>query len=186
MKRQRLNRLTHTQRTKLNRQLEDAVEGGLIRPGHIEFRSPIFVVRKAYGSLRLFIGYCGLNEATCKFAYPVPRMDDTLDELKDLNFYTHLDLASGFLHVSGREEDVHKTAFQTSNGLMEWVAMPFSLCDAPVIFQRMMSDILRDFYRSSLLSTSRRRKYLHPVGRTLRALASCATTFQIGGHEASP
>jgi hypothetical protein len=49
MKCQRLNRLTHAERTKLNRQLEDAVEGGLIRPGHIEFRSPIFVVRKAYG-----------------------------------------------------------------------------------------------------------------------------------------
>jgi hypothetical protein len=53
-------------------------------------------VRKGDGSLRLCIDYRGLNEVTRKDAYPLPLVDDTLDELKDANFYTHLDLASGF------------------------------------------------------------------------------------------
>jgi hypothetical protein len=70
------------------------MEAGLIRPCPIEFGSPNLFVRKYYGLLRLCIDYRGLNEVMGKDAYPLPRVDDTLDELKDANFYTHLDLAS--------------------------------------------------------------------------------------------
>jgi hypothetical protein len=75
-------------------------------------------VRKADGSLRLCIDYRELNEFTLKDAYPLPRADATLDELKDANFYTHLDLASDFWQVRVRDQDVHKTAFQTPDGMM--------------------------------------------------------------------
>ena len=94
------------------------MEAGLVRPCYSEFGSPILFVRKADGSLRMCIGYRGLNEVTRKDAYPLPRVDDTLDELKDANFYTHLDLASGFWQVRVRDKDIHKTAFQTPDGLM--------------------------------------------------------------------
>jgi hypothetical protein len=95
MKRRRPDRLSLTKRTELNRQLKDAIDNGFIRPGHNEFGSPIFV-RKAGGSLRLCIDDRGLNELTRKDAYPLPRVYDTLDELKDGNFYTHLDLPFGY------------------------------------------------------------------------------------------
>mgnify|MGYP003688019815 FL=1 len=111
MRRQRLNRLSPAERAELNRQLKDAVEAGLIRPSYSEFGSPILFVRKADGSLRLCIDYRGLNEVTRKDAYPLPRVDDTLDELKDANFYTHLDLASDIWQVRVRDHDIHKTAF---------------------------------------------------------------------------
>jgi hypothetical protein len=134
MKRQRLNRLPPAERAELHRQLKDVVEAGLIRPKYSEFGSPILFVRKADGSLRLCIDYRGLNEVTRKNAYPLPRVDDTLNELKDADFYTHLDLASWFWQVRVRDHDIHKTAFQTPDGLMEWVAMPFGLCNAPATF----------------------------------------------------
>jgi hypothetical protein len=134
MKRQRLNKLSHALRVELNRQLKDAVEAVLIHPSYNEFGSPNLFVRKADGSLRLCTNYRGLNEVTRKDAYPLPRVDDTLDELKDASFYTHLDLASSFSQDRVRDHDIHKTAFQTHDGLMEWVAMPFGLCNAPATF----------------------------------------------------
>jgi hypothetical protein len=144
MKRQRLNKLSPAERAELNRQLKDAVDSSLISP-IFHLGSPILFVRKADGSLRMCIDYRGLNEVARKDAYPLPRVDDTLDELKDANIYTHLDLASCFSQVRVRDQDIHKTAFQTLDGLMECVAMPFGLCNASYTFQRMMNDILRDF-----------------------------------------
>jgi hypothetical protein len=74
-------------------------------------------------------------------------VDDTPEELKDTNSYTHLDLASRFRQVRLREEDEHKSTFETPHGLMTWVAMPFGLCNAIATFQRIMNDILRDSHR---------------------------------------
>jgi hypothetical protein len=80
----------------------------LIRLIYSEFGSPILFMRKADGSLRLCIDYCGLNEVTRKDAYPLLRVDDSLDDLKDANFYTHLDLALGLWQVRVRDHDIHK------------------------------------------------------------------------------
>jgi hypothetical protein len=102
-------------------------------------------VRKVDGSPRLCIDYSGVNEVTRKDSYPLPLVDDTLDELKDEFFYTHLDLAYGSYQVQVRDEDIHKTTFLTHDGLMVWVAMPFIMCNAPATFRRMMNDIVLAF-----------------------------------------
>jgi hypothetical protein len=145
MNRQRLNLLSPPKRVELNLQLKDAVDAGLIRPIYSEFGSPNFFVRKIDGPLRPCIDCLGLNEVTCKVAYSLPLVDDTLDELEDATFYTHLDLASSLWQVRVRDQDIHKKAFQTRNGLMESVAMPFGLFNTPATFQRMMNAILRVF-----------------------------------------
>jgi hypothetical protein len=97
------------------------MEARLIRPSYSEFGSPILFLRKIVGSLRECIDYRGLNEITRKDAYLLPRvLDDTLVELKDAIFCTHLDLAYDFSqYVRVREENVNTTTFQTPAGLME-------------------------------------------------------------------
>jgi hypothetical protein len=145
IKRHRLIRLSHAEHAQLNRQLKDAMEVGLIRPRHSQFSSPFLFVRKTDGPLRLCLDYRGLNEVTRKDAYPLPCVEDTLDELKDATFYAYLDLAFGICQVRMRDHDIHKTAFQTHDGLMEWVTMPFGPCNPPATFQRMVNDILCDF-----------------------------------------
>jgi hypothetical protein len=99
MKRQRLDTLSHAERGELNRQLKDAMDAGLIRPSCSEFGSPILFMRKADGSLRLYIDYRGQSEITRKDAYLLSRVDDMLDELNDATFSTHLDLVFGFMQV---------------------------------------------------------------------------------------
>jgi hypothetical protein len=79
-------------------------------------------VRKVDGSIRLGIDYRGLNKVTRKDAYPLPRVDDTLDDLKDVNFYAHLDLASRFEQVRVRDEDVHNIVFRH---LVRWSGSPY-------------------------------------------------------------
>jgi hypothetical protein len=96
IKRQRLNILSPALHAKLSRQLKDAVDDGFIRPSHIGFGLPIIFVRKAYGSLRMCIDYRGRNEVTRKHVHPLLHVDDTLDEPKNANFYSHRDLGYGF------------------------------------------------------------------------------------------
>jgi hypothetical protein len=135
MKRQRQTKLSTAERATLNRQLKDAMGDGLIRPNHNEFGSPILFVRKVDGSLQLCIDYRGLNEVTSKDAHPLPRVDKPPDELKDAIFHiNNVDLASGFWEVRLRDQDIHKAAFRTRDGLMEWVVMTFGLCNAPATF----------------------------------------------------
>jgi hypothetical protein len=107
MKRQRQNRLSHAERVELNRQLKDAVDAGLLRLNYGEFGSPILFVRKTNGSLRVCIDYRGLNEVTRKDPYPLPRVDDTLDESSMTRTFT---LTSTSPQASGKLECVIKTS----------------------------------------------------------------------------
>jgi hypothetical protein len=150
MKRQSLNTLSRAERAELHKQLNNGVEAGLIRPSQSKFGSPILFVRKDYGSLRRCIDYRGL-EVTRKDAYPLPCVNDSLHELKNANFYTHIDLASSCRQIRVREKDIYKTAFQTPHGLMEWVAMPLGVFNAPYTFQRMMNDIMRDILHKFII-----------------------------------
>jgi hypothetical protein len=96
------------------------------------------------------IDYRGLNEVTRTDSYPLPRVDNTLDENQESIFNNHIDLASSVCQVRVREEDIHKTAFQTLGGMMEWIAMPFVYCSSPGTYQHMINDIMRYFSHKSV------------------------------------
>lgn len=142
---QRTYRMSPAELQEVQRQLEDYLEKGWIRPSTSEFGAPILFVRKQDGSLRMCIDYRALNAITIKDRYPLPRIDELLDQLHGAKYFTSLDLWSGYHQVRVHPDDVHKTAFKTRYGHYEFLVLPFGLTNAPSSFMRLMNDILRDY-----------------------------------------
>nr|CAD1816988.1 unnamed protein product [Ananas comosus var. bracteatus] len=126
----------------IKRQVTELLESGAIKPSSSPYGSPIVFVPKKDGGWRMCIDYRALNKITIKNRYPLPRIDDLLDQLKHARYFTKLDLKSGYHQVQIREDDTWKTAFKTRQGLFEWLVMPFGLCNAPATFMRLMNDVL--------------------------------------------
>ena len=117
-------------------------DAGVVSPGQSPWASPVVLVRKKDGSIRFCIDYRRLN-ATTKFdAYPLPRVDETFETLAGAQWFTTLDLLSGYWQVGLTEAARQKSAFVTRRGLFLWNVMPFGLCNAPSTFERLMETVL--------------------------------------------
>lgn len=103
------------------------------------------------GSWIMCINYRDLNKINIKKKYPLPCIEDLLDQLQHAKFFTKLDLKSGYLQVRMKEVDIWKTSFKKKQGLYEWLVLPFWLCNAPATFMRLMNDVLRDFIDSCVI-----------------------------------
>ncbi|PIK39177.1 hypothetical protein BSL78_23984 [Apostichopus japonicus] len=128
------------------------LESGAIRESHSPYASPIVVVKKKDGSIRLCIDYRKLNQDTVKDSYSLPRIEESLDALKGAKWFSSLDLQSGYWQIEVAEKDIPKTAFTTPMGFYECNRMPFGLTNAPATFQRLMEHCVGDMnYKKCLV-----------------------------------
>ena len=149
--RQRYRRLPPSQFALVKAHIQELVDKGVARLSCSPYASPIVVVQKKDGTIRLCVDYRQLNSKTRKDAFPLPRIEESLDALTGAKLFSTLDLASGYNQVPMAEKDKDKTVFCTPFGLFEFNRMPFGLCNAPSTFQRLMERIFGDQSFDSLL-----------------------------------
>ncbi|KRZ12134.1 Transposon Ty3-I Gag-Pol polyprotein [Trichinella zimbabwensis] len=125
-------------REQMNGLLTDMLNKDIIEPSSSPWTSPVVLFKKKDGNVRFCVDFRKLNLVTKKDSYPLPRIDETIDTQAAAEWFSTLDLTSGYWQVPVAKEDREKTAFCTPKGLYQFKVMPFGLCNAPATFQRVM------------------------------------------------
>ena len=140
--RQISRRVPFTLQEEISRIVQEMLKGEAIQESASPWASPVVLIRKKDGALRFCIDCRRLNVVTRKDTFPLPRIDDLLDQLKGKSIFTTLDAKRGYWQIRVQEESQEKTAFVTFDGLYEFWVMPFGLCNTPAAFQRLMQRAL--------------------------------------------
>lgn len=117
---------------------------GIIEPSESPYSAPVVLVRKKNGSWRFCVDYRKLNNVTIKDSYSLPNIEDIFDALGEAEYFSCLDLASGYWQIAMHPDDKEKTAFTVGNETYQYMVMAFGLCNAPASFQRAMDKMLAD------------------------------------------
>lgn len=138
-------RLSPREKAEVEDHVSKLLAKGLAQPSNSPYGAPILFVPKPDGSLRMVIDYRSLNKITVKDKYPIPRIDDLIDQLRGAKVFSALDLTQGYYQLRIAPEDVHKTAFTTPIGLYEYKVLPMGLSNSVSYFQRAMNTIFAPF-----------------------------------------
>ena len=138
-------------REAVRQHLRELLDAGIIRESESPFASPVVLVRKKNGQIRLCIDYRKLNARTIKDAYALPNIEEAFSALSGARWFSVMDLKSGYYQVEMAEEDKPKTAFTCPLGFYEFNRMPQGVTNAPSTFQRLMEKCVGDLHLSEVL-----------------------------------
>lgn len=136
-----LRRLSQTEKNALRMLLDSLLEKKVIRSSESEYTSPIVLVRKKTGDIKLCVDFRELNKLLVRDNYSLPIIEDLIDSLYGKKYFTIFDLKDGFYHIKLAKNSIKYTVFTTPLGQYEFVRMPFGLKIALSRFQRYKSNI---------------------------------------------
>jgi hypothetical protein len=133
-----------TQLAAVKKHVDEGMAMDIMEPSNSSCASPVLLVKKPGGGIRVCVDYRALNALTVKDRYPIPLIKETLERLSKAKFYTKLDIVAAFNNLRIRQGDEWMTAFITRYGLYQYKVMPFGLCNGPATWQRYMNNTMRE------------------------------------------